>query len=81
MLSCKEIVKIVSSEERRAWRQKLEVRLHLMMCHHCGKYAHQLALLKAGFKKLFLNKSQKIDEANLRNLEDRIIKKYFFSRK
>ena len=75
MLSCKEVVKIVSSEERPTWRRKLEVRLHLMMCHHCGKYARQLELMKNAFKKLFVAKSKSVDDKKLHDLEERIIKK------
>lgn len=75
MLSCKEVVKIVSSEDRPTWRRKLEIRLHLMMCHHCGKYAKQLEMMKAGFRKLFSSASKISDDKKIRELEDRVIEK------
>lgn len=75
MLSCKEVVKIVSSEERPNWRRKLEVRLHLMMCRHCGKYAKHLEILKSGFVKLFASKMRILNEKKVRELEDSVIEK------
>lgn len=75
MLSCKEVVKTVSSEERTTWRRKLEVRLHLMMCRHCGKYAKQLEILRLSFSKLFSAKSQNVDGKKVREIEDRVIDK------
>lgn len=75
MLSCKEVVKIVSSEERPSWRRRLEIRFHLMMCHHCGKYVKHLELLKAGFKKLFHMKAENISQEKIHDLENRVIEK------
>ncbi len=75
MLSCKELVKIVSSDEHLSPRYKLEIRLHLLMCHHCRKYTKQLEILKAGFKTLLNKKTQDADENKLKEIEDRIIEK------
>lgn len=75
MLSCKEIVKTLSSEDRRTWRRRLEVRIHLMMCHHCSKYAKHLNLLKVGIKTLLLKRSKTADPRSINAIEDRIIKK------
>lgn len=75
MLSCKEVVKIVSSEERPSWRRRLEIRFHLMMCHHCGKYVKQLELMKSGFKKLLQSKHEKANQEKIRDLENKVIEK------
>lgn len=75
MLSCKQVVKIVSSEERPTWRRRLEIRFHLMICHHCGKYAKQLELMKMAFKKMFHSKSENINQEKIRDLENRVIVK------
>jgi len=71
MLNCKTVVKKISSEDQISWMQKIEIKLHLMMCHHCGKYARQLKLLSAGLKKaLSLQNSQGIQK-----IEDQVIDK------
>lgn len=75
MLSCKEVVKTVSSEERTTWRRKLEVRLHLMMCRHCGKYAKQLELLKIGIQNLLSSKAKSADKSKIQNVENRVLEK------
>lgn len=75
MMSCKEIVKNISSDERPTWRRKVEIRLHLMMCHHCGKYAKHLELLKKGFKKLFVSKQTQDQTHEIAQLEERIVQK------
>lgn len=74
MLNCKQIVKIVSSEDKPNWRQRLEVRFHLLMCHHCRKYVKHLEFMKTGFKKLFRdNNLQQTDPEKLRSIENKIL--------
>lgn len=75
MLKCKDVVKIVSTEERRSWRHRIGVRLHLMMCHHCSKYAKQLDILRSSFRTLFAEKRKATDERKIKDLERRIILK------
>jgi hypothetical protein len=73
MLNCKEVVKTVSSEGHPGWRRRLEVRLHLMICQHCGNYAKQLEVMKAGFKKIFSSNSRGVEESKIRELEERVL--------
>lgn len=75
MLSCKEVVKTVSSEERTTWRRKLEVRIHLMMCWHCGKYVKQLELLKIGIQNLLNSKVKSADKNKIQTVENRVLEK------
>lgn len=75
MLSCKEVVKNVSSEKPSPWWEKLEVRLHLIMCHHCGKYAKQLEMLRSGFRKLIESKISSTDKKKIQDVEDRVLEK------
>jgi hypothetical protein len=48
MLRCREISKLVSESMERdlPLRQRLAVRLHLMMCRLCSGFARQLRLLR-----------------------------------
>ncbi len=54
MLSCKEVV--VEIERRLdgelSWRARMALRMHLLMCRHCGRYERQLKLLLAGLQRL-----------------------------
>ena len=75
MLSCKEIVKTLSSEDRSTWRKRLEVRVHLMMCQHCRKYAKHLEILKSGIKNLFSIKDKAADPNKITAIENEVIKK------
>ena len=47
MLSCRDAAHTVSTEDVTpvSWRQRLAVRLHLMMCRHCRRYAEQIEAL------------------------------------
>ena len=75
MISCKEVVKTISSEDRKTWRRNIQVQLHLMICRHCGKYAKQLVLLKAGIQKIFSDNLNSSDKLKIKEVENRIIEK------
>ncbi len=44
MMSCREVTGLVASDElaEARWARRLVVRLHLLMCRHCRRYARQL---------------------------------------
>ena len=48
MLSCKEVSVLVSEslDRKLAFRQRLAVRMHLLMCRFCSRYRKQLLFLK-----------------------------------
>lgn len=73
MLSCKEIVTIVSSDEDVAWTKLIHVRFHLMMCRHCSRYAKQIKLLRSSAKQLVNARYSEVDELKLREIEKRAI--------
>lgn len=75
MLSCKEVVKIMSSEDASVWRRRFNVRFHLWICHHCRKYARHIEILKSEFKKLFSSQTDKVDDLKLREVEGKIIRR------
>ncbi len=76
MMNCKEVVKTISSEERPSWRRRLEIRFHLMICHHCRKYAEQLDHLRASMKKVFRVGSFGEKSEEVKQLEEKILKSF-----
>lgn len=48
MLSCKDTSALVSRsmDEALSWRQRLAVRLHLLMCGACRRFVGQMSLLR-----------------------------------
>lgn len=47
MLSCKEVSRIVASDEvaEAGWWRRAQMQLHLSMCQHCRRYAAQLRVI------------------------------------
>ena len=47
MLNCREITERASDfiDARLPWRERMEVRLHLMMCRFCREYVRQMTLV------------------------------------
>ncbi|PIP91373.1 MAG: hypothetical protein COW01_03740 [Bdellovibrionales bacterium CG12_big_fil_rev_8_21_14_0_65_38_15] len=75
MLSCKEITRILSSDEELRLIKRTELRMHLLMCEHCSNYNKHLKQMKEGFKKFF-KKKYEVKPDELTKLEESIIKKH-----
>ncbi len=47
MMTCKEVAKLVASDEFKeaSWGRRMGLRLHLLMCSDCRRYAKQLRAL------------------------------------
>lgn len=73
MMNCKEVVRVISSEDRVNWRTRLEIRFHLFICRHCRKYAKQLDYLRSSLKKAFKTDQSGKKSAEVANLEDKIL--------
>ena len=69
MLPCKDIVRILSTEEDTSLMVTAEIKMHLLMCKHCSAYNKHLQMMKNGFRKLFSKLT------TVENLENQIIKK------
>ena len=72
MLTCKEVSTAVASEDlaRLSWQKRIGVRLHLLMCRHCRRYAAQLAAIGNAARRLYRDEpSKKLEESILNSLE------------
>ena len=54
MLTCKEVSTSISSDrlERSGWWHRLEVRMHLLICRYCRRYAAQIRTVNAATRGL-----------------------------
>lgn len=54
MLTCKEVAKLISDglDHRLTWRQRLGLRLHVMMCKACATYKKQLEAIERAIEYL-----------------------------
>lgn len=75
MYNCKQVVKIVSSEENTSLVKKLKVFFHLMICKYCHRYVQHLGHIKQGFRKMRREKEKAVSSETIRQLEEKIIKK------
>lgn len=75
MLTCKEVVKIVSSEDRPSWSRKLKVRIHLFICDHCRRYVKQLEHLGEGFRRVFQSTANSVQTEEIQRIEAEVIRK------
>ncbi len=73
MLSCKEVARILASGalDEYTWGRRLALRLHLLMCRHCRRYARQLRAIAAAARGLWREESE--DPSTLERLSRTII--------
>lgn len=76
MLSCKEVCRAVASEEvaETSWWRRVQVRLHLLMCQHCQRYAAQLQVIGKVARDLWGTRPVDEDPQALKRLEETILK-------
>lgn len=76
MLSCKQVARLLSTEElhRASLSTRWGVRMHLWMCRHCSRFAAQIRLLGSAARASHRTESGKAD-AEAETLEDRIIRR------
>ncbi len=72
MLTCREVTRLLASDEYLDSRigRRLAIRMHLVMCRHCRRYASQLRSIRASARELW--NSWVLDRARLERLERRI---------
>jgi hypothetical protein len=54
MISCKEVAKMVMSDQFQAqnWWNRVEVRFHLAMCEFCSRLARQVEQLRSAARRM-----------------------------
>ncbi len=75
MVSCKEVTRKFASDEfaEAGWNERLAVRFHLLLCHHCRGYAAQLRAIGAAARNLLRSRPQ--DPSALERLERQILER------
>jgi hypothetical protein len=55
MPACNEVSRAIATDELVAagWRRKLSIKLHLLMCRHCRRYARQLKVIGTATQRMF----------------------------
>ena len=68
MLSCKEVTRRLASDalEGGGWWRRLSVRLHLLMCRHCRRYAFQMRSIGTAARRVF--RETPLEETSLERL-------------
>ena len=54
MMNCKQAAQLMSHSHDRAlsWRERLKLRIHLMLCTGCNNYNRQLNIISEAMKQL-----------------------------
>ncbi len=73
MLTCKDVAKAIGQDELRtgSWQRRLALRLHLLMCSHCRRYAAQIQAIGTAARSLFRDQGE--DPKGLERLQERIL--------
>ncbi len=73
MLKCKDVTRTIASDElaEAGWRERLGVRLHLLLCRHCRRYKEQLRSIGKAARNLWGFRSE--DPPKFERLERRIL--------
>lgn len=74
MISCKEVINILNSNENLSPVQKTKLELHLKFCQCCESYLKHLNSIKNSVTKL-IHQISNVDDEKIKNLEDQVIKK------
>jgi hypothetical protein len=72
MWSCKEVIRVMSSDEEMGPVRRLGFRLHVMFCRSCKHYAVQLKMMADGFKKLIMQKTL-VEKEEITALENQVL--------
>ena len=55
MLTCREVCRSIASEasETAGWRQRLSIKLHLLLCRYCRRYSRQIEAIGSAARVVF----------------------------
>lgn len=75
-LTCKQVVQLLSSKiDQYPFLKRVQIRFHLLMCHHCSIYLKQLLFMKAAFQNFFITDQDKESKEVVKKIEESIINK------
>ena len=75
MPTCKDVATAIGQDELRTvpWWRGLAVRLHLLMCPHCRRYAAQIRAIGTATRRLFREHGE--DPQTLERLQETILRR------
>ena len=75
MPTCKDVATTIGQDELRTvpWWRGLAVRLHLLMCPHCRRYAAQIRAIGTATRRLFREHGE--DPQTLERLQETILRR------
>ncbi len=73
MRTCKEVATVIGQDDVRTvpWWRGLALRLHLLMCPHCRRYAAQIRAIGTAARRLFREHAE--DPQTLERLQETIL--------
>jgi len=74
MLKCKEVSRFVSSGESVSLMKRLEMRMHLLICGHCSRYAKQLKKIGSSVRTLVDERTDASGDL-IHKVEDEVIER------
>jgi len=75
MLSCKDMEKLTSQEQKLGIIGKIQFKLHLMICKNCRCFTENMNTLNTSIKSL-IQKKTAIDDKKIKKLEEEIKEKF-----
>ncbi len=71
--TCQEVAREIASDElaTASWRRRAAVRIHLLLCRHCRRYARQIRAIGSAVQSLFQIRDE--DDEVLDRLEQTIL--------
>ena len=73
MLTCNDVAKAIGQDEwlTAPWQSRLALRVHLLMCRHCRRYAAQIRAIGTAARSLFREQCE--DPTALERLQEKIL--------
>ncbi len=72
MFSCKDISKVACHCDELGFVEKINYKIHLMMCGNCRKYVHGIELIGMKFSEI-LKRKRNVSPEKVTELENRIL--------
>ena len=74
MKSCKDVAKLMSPGQKISLFDKMEIKLHFLICELCRVYAQQIKAVEKNFTNLLVKKSS-VEDSDVKKLEQDVLEK------